>query len=233
MNSELLINLDVGDQPRAHRTDEAYRVLKAQIMENRMPPGFQCKETELADLLGISRTPVREAIVRLAQEGLVELRRRRGMRVLPISISDMRDIYDLLAILEPEAARLLAETGATAELISRLRSAVCDMEQAIESADLEKWASADDRFHREMLAFVPNRRLAKIVGQLLDQAHRVRMFTLTLRTLPRRSTEEHGLMVHLLERGESETIVPLYRKHRMAAAAELFEILERHNLPYL
>lgn len=225
--------LYIGDQPRARRTDEAYRLLKSEIMENRMPPGFQCVETELADLMGISRTPVHEAMIRLQQEGLVEVRRRRGMRVLPISISDMRDIYDLLGILEPEAARLLAKTGLTPEQLDAFRDAHADMEHAIETDALEDWAIADDRFHRLLLAYVNNRRLARIVGQLLDQAHRVRMFTLKFRTLPRRSTEEHGLMVQLLERGESETIVPLYRKHRETAAAELFEILERYNLPYL
>lgn len=233
VNSERPTRLYIGDQPRASRTDEAYRVLKSEIMENRMPPGFQCMETELADLLGISRTPIHEAIVRLSQEGLVELRRRRGMRVLPISVDDMRDIYDLLAILEPEAARLLAETGTTEEQIRQLQRAVDDMKQALDVPDLEAWAAADDRFHRLMLGYVPNRRLAKIIEQLLDQAHRVRMFTLKFRTLPRRSTEEHGLMVHLLERGESETIAPLYRKHRTTAAAELLAILARHNLPYL
>lgn len=233
VNSERPGRLYVGDQPRASRTDEAYRVLKSEIMENRMPPGFQCLETELAELLGISRTPIHEAIVRLSQEGLVEVRRRRGMRVLPISVDDMRDIYDLLAILEPEAARLLAETGLTEEQVRQLRRAVDDMEQALEPPDLGAWATADDRFHRLMLEFVPNRRLARIIGQLLDQAHRTRMFTLRFRTLPRRSTEEHGLMVQLLERGESETIAPLYRKHRVTAATELLAILAHHNLPSL
>lgn len=233
MNSEGPRRLYVGDRPRASRTDEAYRVLKSEIMGNRMPPGFQCMETELADLLGTSRTPIHEAVVRLSQEGLVEVRRRRGMRVLPISVDDMRDIYELLAILEPEAARLLAETGATKDQIDQLRQAVGDMERALDTPDLEAWAAADDRFHRLMLEFTPNRRLARFIGQLMDQAHRTRMFTLKFRTLPRRSTEEHGLMVHLLERGESETIAPLYRKHRVAAAGELLAILDRSGLPHL
>jgi DNA-binding GntR family transcriptional regulator len=214
-------------------TDEAYFELKSQIMENRLPPGFQASETELAELLGISRTPVREAVIRLCEEGLVEVRRRRGIRVLAISVEDMREIYDLLTILESECARRLTKTGLSASEINLLEQSVDDMETALERGALGDWAKADDQFHRLHLAFLTNHRLAKMIGQLLDQAHRVRMFTLSLRVLPTQSTSDHRDMVAALQGGDPVNAARLYREHRMTAAIELFEILERHKLHYL
>ena len=219
--------------PRLSRTDEAYRVLKAEIMENRMPPGFQAVETELAQLLGISRTPVREAIIRLCEEGLVEVRRRRGIRVLPISVEDMREIYDLLTMLEPECARRLAQNGLSAAQFDALESSVVEMEVALARDVLDDWARADDRFHRQHLEFLSNGRLAKMIGQLLDQAHRVRMFTLHLRTKPEKSTSDHRSMVEALRGGNIESISQLYEEHRRTAAVELIAILERYKLHYL
>ena len=222
-----------GESTRISRTDEAYRVLKAEIMANRMPPGFQAMETELAEQMGISRTPIREAIIRLSEEGLVEVRRRRGIRVLPISVMDMREIYDLLTLLEADCARRLTEAGLSKSQIILLEDAVNEMEAALSRDALDVWAQADDRFRRLHLDFVANRRLAKMIGQLLDQAYRVRMFTLHLRKKPTKSTKDHRAMVRALQKGDPENTSRLYTEHRQLAAVELFDILERHKLPYL
>jgi DNA-binding GntR family transcriptional regulator len=222
-----------GESTRISRTDEAYRILKAEIMANRMPPGFQAMETELAAQMGISRTPIREAVIRLSEEGLVEVRRRRGIRVLPISVTDMREIYDLLTLLEANCARRLTEASISKSQIILLEDAVNEMEAALSRDALDVWAQADDRFHRLHLDFVANRRLAKIIGQLLDQAHRVRMFTLQLRKKPTKSTKDHRAMVRALQKGDPENTSRLYTEHRQLAAVELFDILERHKLPYL
>jgi DNA-binding GntR family transcriptional regulator len=220
---------NLADRPRAMRAPEAYRLMKHEIMQNTLPPGFQCMETELAERYGISRTPIREALVKLAQEGLIELRRRRGMRVLPISPAEMRDIYDLLTILEPECASALARDGLTAEQLDEIVKAVSDMEAAIGADDLAAWAAADDRFHRLHLKFARNRRLARMICSLLDQAHRVRMFTLKFRERPFKSTAEHAEMVRLLSLGDAERVRQVYREHREIAAKELMEILERYQ----
>ena len=223
----------ISDLPRANRTREAYLRVKQEIMQNDLPPGFQCMETELAERLGISRTPVHEALVKLEEDGLIELRARRGMRVLPISVEEMRDIYDLLQMLEPECAAALAEQGLSQPQLTELAVAVSAMEVAIEAGELDDWAAADDRFHRLHLDYVRNRRLAKIIGQLLDQAHRVRIFTLKFRRVPRKSTADHAKMVRLLKQGNAERVRKLYRQHRENAAVELFEILHRYDLRQL
>src|SRR4051794_4094051 len=76
--------------------DEAYQALKTAIRDNVFPPGHQAAEPEIARQLGMSRTPVHEAIIRLQEEGLVQVLPRRGILICPISGEDMREIYDVL-----------------------------------------------------------------------------------------------------------------------------------------
>ena len=98
-----------GHVTRVSLVDDAYLAIRRRILDNVYPPGHQALEGDLAGELGISRTPVREALIRLANEGLVEVVPRHGMRVLPVSPTDMREIYVVLTALESAAAELLAQ----------------------------------------------------------------------------------------------------------------------------
>ena len=109
---------DLGTAPSGQRpslVDEAYRALKEAIRENVFPPGYQGSEQEIATRLGMSRTPVHEAIIRLQEEGLVQVLPRRGVLICPISAEDIREIYDVLIAVEGmAAARLGRSSGANA-----------------------------------------------------------------------------------------------------------------------
>ena len=96
------------EQDRVSSAERAYRALKDLILSNELPAGSQLLEQEAALRLGMSRTPVREAMIRLEQDGVVEIRPRHGMRVLPVSAADMREIYDVLTSLEATAAEMVA-----------------------------------------------------------------------------------------------------------------------------
>lgn len=215
------------------RVDDAYERLKDEILQNRMPPGFQAPEPEIALRLGMSRTPVREALIRLEASGLIELVPRRGARVLPVSPTDMREIYEILTALEPEAAAGLARSRPTADMLSGLVEATDQMEAALQRSDLEAWAAADDSYHRRLLALNENRRLSSFVSSLFDQAHRVRMITLRLRELPLESTREHREILHHIQAGNVEVTRTVFRHHRERAAKELLSILENFKLPGL
>src|SRR5215203_7023075 len=89
--------------------DDAYAALKEAIRENMFPPGYQGSEQEIATRLGMSRTPVHEAVIRLQEEGLVRVLSRRGVVICAISAADMREIYEVIIALESTAAELLAE----------------------------------------------------------------------------------------------------------------------------
>ena len=116
---------------KSSRVNDAYLRLKEEIRSNDMPPGFQAPEPEIAERLGMSRTPVREALIRLEAEGLVELIPRRGARVLPIRTEDMKEIYEILTALEPDAAAALAARNPSPEALQPLIQATDEMEQAL------------------------------------------------------------------------------------------------------
>lgn len=181
----------------------------------------------------MSRTPVREALIRLEAEGLVELVPRRGARVLPVVAADMREIYEILTLLEPHAAAELAARSLPAEAFGALDTATDEMEAALAGGDLDRWAAADDRFHRALLALHGNRRLTAFAESLYDQAHRARMVTLRMRDRPVRSTAEHRDILTCLKAGDAGRARRVFVRHRRRAATELLAILDTYGLPPL
>jgi DNA-binding GntR family transcriptional regulator len=172
-------------------------------------------------------------MLRLAQDGLVSVTPRHGMRVLPISIADMRDIYDVLTSLEPTAAELLARRSLPAEQLRPLHAACDAMEAAISAEDRAAWAAADEAFHRGLVELCGNRRLAAMAMQVWDQSHRARMVTLNLRPLPAASTAEHRAIMVAIAAGDADCARELYRLHRRRGGAELIALIERSGLAWL
>ncbi len=215
---------------KASRTDDAYQRIKLEIMENRMPSGFHALESELSENLDMSRTPVHEALIRLQNEGLVEMIPRRGMRVLPLSPADMREIYEVFTLVEPEAAYLLAKKRPNRENLKPLLEAVDEMEKALENDDLDAWSEADNRFHRSLMELCGNQRLADIAFKHMDLAHRARMFTLRLRKRPIRSTEDHKEHVRAILQGEADRVRKIYRQHREQLSKELMELISKFRI---
>ena len=215
------------------RVSDAYTQIKEEIRSARMPPGYQAPEPEIALRLGMSRTPVREALIRLEIEGLVELIPRRGARVLPIQASDMAEIYEILTAMEPEAAAALAGRRPTEAALKPLEEATAEMEAALEARDLDVWAEADDRFHHLLLELHGNRRLMEYIGLLNDQAHRARMVTLRMRHLPEKSTADHRAILEHIRAGDPDAARTAFRQHRQRAAQELLAILENYRLANL
>jgi DNA-binding GntR family transcriptional regulator len=208
----------------------AYEEVKRRILDNEMPAGFQALESELAETLAMSRTPVREALVRLADEGLVEVRPRHGMRVLPVSTADMREIYEILTALECMAAELLARKRPSDAELQPLVDATDAMDAALKADDLDGWAQADERFHAQLLELAGNRQLQATVLNYWDRAHRARMFSLRLRPAPVNSTREHMQLVDSLRAGDPDGAARVNRAHRERANRELLAIFERYKL---
>lgn len=212
------------------RVDWAYDVLKERILNNQYPPGFHALEQELAEELGVSRTPLRESLIRLQNEGLIELIPRRGMRVVPISAADMREIYEVLTCLESTAAELLAERRPAEDDLLPMSEAVEDMEKALDKGDLEAWAEADERFHRLLLELCGNQRILSITSTMRDQGHRARMTSLRLRPLPTRSNEEHRQLLDAIRNGDPVRAREVHHQHRKHASQMLTSIFEKYNL---
>ena len=218
---------------RLSHTRRAYQELKRRILDNDLPAGAQMLEQELAGLLGMSRTPVREALIRLADEGMVEIRSRHGMRVLPVSADDMREIYEVLTSLEASAAALAAARGVPEGALRPLERAVADMDRALRHDDLRAWAEADVRFHGLLVDLSGNRRLQALVKIFGEQAHRVRMLTLRLRPKPVGSNRDHAAVVAAIRRGDAEAARRIHSQHRGRAGVMLVGLLRTHGLTQL
>lgn len=221
------------DRPAVARkssVEMAYKAIRQRILDNVYPAGHRALEQEYADELGLSRTPVREALLRLASEGLVEVIPRHGTRVLPVSAGDMREIYLMLTALEPMAAELVARKKLPAADLKPLVEASRDMTIALKSDDLDAWADADERYHRLLIALAGNRLLADTVQGLWDRAHRARMVTLRLRPKPINSTAEHNAIVEAIRAGDPVEAARLYRAHRERGSSELLAILEKAQI---
>jgi DNA-binding GntR family transcriptional regulator len=213
--------------------EQAYQEIRARILDNLWSPGYQALEQEVALALGMSRTPVHEALMRLQQEGLVEVAPRRGMRVLPVSAQDMREIYEILTALECMASETLGRRMPSQQELLPLVRATQAMEAALGRDDLDAWAKADEMFHMELVKLAGNRMLLDTVMGYWDRAHRARMFTLRLRPKPVNSTQEHMQLVDMLAAGDGAGAAAVNRAHRERASRELLAIFERYQLQQL
>jgi DNA-binding GntR family transcriptional regulator len=218
---------------RTSFTETAYQRIRTMILDNEMPAGFQVTEQEMAERLDISRTPTREALLKLEAEGLIEIWPRHGMRVKHISVDDLREIYQMVTVLEASAARFAAEQGVAAPLMAEMRQAIAAMDDALARDDLREWAQADRTFHRLLIQAGGNRRLAEVVETLNGQAHRLRMITLSIRPKPTNSNRDHEDVVDAIARGDGEAAERIHRLHREKSGAMLIDLLTRHGLTSL
>jgi DNA-binding GntR family transcriptional regulator len=207
--------------------EDAYRALKASILDGTLPAGYQAVEHRIADQLDMSRTPVHEAVIRLQHEGLVRVLPRRGVQVLPISTADMIEVYQLLVAMEGMAAMLLAQNAGDAETSVRsMEDATNQMEHALKSQDLRDWARADDKFHRLLVTECGNHRLAKTAATMADQAQRARVVTLLFRPPPHASVQEHRTIISAIRGGDSAAARAAAEGHRTRASSEIIKAIE-------
>jgi DNA-binding GntR family transcriptional regulator len=216
-----------GFSDRESNTLRAYRELRNRVFTGAMPPGAQYLEQELAAMLGMSRTPVREALIRLADERLVEVRPRHGARVLSISSRDMADIYELVAELEALAARRLAANGPTAGQLAALEAAVEDMRTALAANDRTAWAAGDRMFHAIIVTASGNERLAAAVEGLLAQSHWARECAIDSYVIGDRSDREHGEIISALRNRNANAAADLVQTHRAQGGRAMAELVAK------
>ena len=213
--------------------NRAYNEIKRLILDNELPSNTIMLEQELAELLEMSRTPVREALIRLSNEGMVEVRPRHGMRVLPLSANDMTEIYDILTALEAKAAEIVATHGLTKKQIKQLTNSADDMDTALTNNDLTGWGNADENFHQLLVEFSENHRLINIVNTFWDQSHRVRMLTLHLRPKPTKSNLDHRKVIEAIKKQDPELARNTHREHRRKSGKMLVELLKKNGIATL
>jgi DNA-binding GntR family transcriptional regulator len=223
---------DRAEEDSPSLVEAAYAALKAAIRDNVFPPGHRATEADIARQLGMSRTPVHEAIIRLQAEGLVQVLTRRGVLICPISADDIRENYDVLIAVEGMASALLAQLPApdAAKAADALNAETLQMEQALEREDLLAWAAADERFHQLLTELCGNRRLARVAATVRDQSHRARLYTLHLRRTPTDSSREHRQITDAIRGGEGDRAEAAARAHRAKARDALVPLLRQYGM---
>jgi GntR family transcriptional regulator, rspAB operon transcriptional repressor len=218
-----LSTLDVNGESRLPQ--RAYLAIRNAIRHLQLPPGRTVLEREMAEILGMSRTPVRESLVRLETEGWVRLIPRRGFIVAPLVADDLQQIYEVVESLDGVAGRL-ATDRATHEELNQLEHLIEEQEKALELNDLLAWTDLDDQFHNYIVDLAQNPRLRGIVDSQSDQLYRARLYTIKFRPKPTHSVIEHKAILAVMRAGEPEAVRTMLQSHRYRARKEILEALQ-------
>jgi len=191
---------------------QAYQELKRIILEHQVPLGGKLNEGELAAALGISRTPVREAINRLEKEGLVQIFPQRGAFVVRFSEKDVFELFLIRENLEGLAARLAAERVNEGDL-AKLESCIQGFKEPFAERDVQRYAREDFKFHQTVVALSDAQRLIKMISTLHDHIRIFRLTTLGLSTRMKTSLSEHRLLIDTFRKRDSEGAEQRMRHH--------------------
>ena len=210
--------LDTALAPRALYQEVAER-LREQIFNRELEPGSWIDEQKLTAELGISRTPLREALKVLAVEGLVTMKVRRGAYVTEMSTQDVQQVYHLLALLESDAAGDVAR-HASAEDLAQLRVLHDRLEREVHQREF--FFATNEAFHIQLLTIAGNRWRQQIVADLRKVMKLNRHHSLFKQGRPEESLTEHRALMDALERRDGALATRLMRAHfdsGLAAAA--------------
>ncbi|MCI4440047.1 GntR family transcriptional regulator [Tibeticola sp.] len=181
--------------------EEVAELLRQRIFRRELQPGAWIDELRLAQELGISRTPLREALKVLAAEGLVTMKVRRGAYVTEVSEKDLRDVYHLLALLESDAAAVVARRARDADL-AQLQALHDDLEAAV--ADRDRFFAVNERFHMALLELADNRWRLQVVADLRKVMKLNRHHSLLKQGRIEESLAEHRAIMEALRARDPE-----------------------------
>jgi DNA-binding GntR family transcriptional regulator len=193
--------------------DEVTGVLRAAVMAGELEPGVVYSAPSLAEQLGVSATPVREAMLDLSKEGLVEIVRNKGFRVTRLSPKELDDVTELRALVEIPMIRRLAERGIDPAAVARLRPMAAEIEAAARRRDFVAHVATDLEFHLALLELAGNPRVVELVRALRmhsrlyglrDEGHREQLFA---------SWHEHAELLDRIEARDPDGAEAVMRSH--------------------
>ena len=216
----------------------AYEAIRAGILSRRWLPGDPLSEQQLAEELGISRTPVRQALQHLEREGFVMVLPSRGTFVAELSLEDVRDVYELREVLEGQVARWAAERRADEDL-AYLESVVADAFDALRRlgkfprdllshGKLDRLHDLGDEFHSLLAQMAGNRRAIEALHQLDAQALRARLVHGTLRD-PHEVWADHNLIMECVRERDGARAEAVMRRHLRIAYELIVQAAEEHS----
>lgn len=193
--------------------DQALRVIREGMVSGELEPGGIYSATALATQLGVSASPVREAMLTLVNQGLMEAVRNRGFRVLPLDDEDRREIYEMRCLLEVPATVALAGRQEIIDEYEKFRALAEEIVTSAVAKDLINYLDADRRFHLGLLKYSNNNRLVTTIDGLRDQTRLYGLKAMSDKGTLVDSAEEHQPILDAIVAGDSDKVRELMQHH--------------------
>ena len=203
-------------------SDQVYRQLKADIYEFRLLPGDRFTENETAERLGVSRTPLREALYRLQREGYLQVYFRSGWQVLPLDFERFEQLYDLRIILELSAVQKICEAETSPQLLNLRENWLVDELDRLDDGKLV--SELDEAFHQGLVAATGNREMVRVHQDLTEQIRLIRRLDFTKPHRIVATYDEHAQILRLLIQRKTAQAAILLRSHIEESKAEVRKI---------
>jgi len=214
--------------PRS-RAQDVYERLKRDVADFNLVPGDRLTENEISARLGVSRTPVRQALFRLQQEGYVEVLYRSGWRVLPFDFEKFEQLYDLRMVLETTSAQRLSEgVGQHGAPVDRAAldelAAIWLVPVAQRSSDAAKVSQWDEAFHCALVLAAGNAEIARVHREVTERIRIIRRLDFTKQARIDTTYDEHAKILKAIQRKRGDDAAMLLRAHIESSQAEVRKI---------
>ena len=193
-------------------TSAVQQALERMITIGELAPGDKLNEATLAERLGVSRGPVREAFRMLEEAGLLTLKKNRGVYVRQVPLDEALEIYDLRAMMEAEVGALLA-INATAEQITALQTMLSSMEAAVAASDAPLYFQLNVEFHETLVSFAGNKKMFLLYRRLTRELDLFRRRNLSQQALLSNSIQEHREVLAAIASRDPERAAQTLRRH--------------------
>lgn len=207
----------------------AYDAIKDDIITQKLKPGAFISETEYADKLGISRTPVREALKVLEQEGLLDIFPRKGVQVKSFTLDDILQIHEAAEALESAVMGSIAERSAQGKVapedIAALEALLQEMDGHLKDGNMQKWLSCDHRFHNMLISLCDNPYILQYAISSRNRMNLTLWFITPKYSDKNESTSDHRAIVTAIGKGDVEGAREAARAHIHRTRKRLMEVV--------
>lgn len=210
--NEMETNFGVSMNEYLPLRDVVFNTLRQAILRGELKPGERLMEIQLANKLGVSRTPIREAIRKLELEGLVLMIPRKGAEVAEITEKNLRDVLEVRRALEELAVRIACEK-ITEEQIKQLKETAENLQNTLDSKDVTKIAEADVKFHDIIYFATDNQRLIQLLNNLAEQMYRYRVEYLKRENFYENVVAEHKDLIQTIEARQQDMAAQVICRH--------------------
>jgi len=222
------MKFDTSFKERKSLGQNVFEYLKNAIIDQTIEPGSRLVESKIADMLGISRTPLREAFHKLEREDWIEKTSSGGFQVVLLTKDDIEQTFGIRSVLEAYAARLATENYQDKDLIP-LEKKMKEFKKCIETNDSAKLQQINTEFHDLLYALSKSPKLIKMINQLRAQISRFRQIILKQEAFAKKSSEDHAKMLDAIKKRDADTVENLVRAHIIKGKTAVLNQLDKEE----